>query len=136
MYAFLVGFSGKCSLNYEGFFQSRERNLNDVNAFELDWIVFDKKFICLSGKIVLNCLIFPCNFIDCDHFELNDLIYFVQFSLPAFQAVFYILLLKNAFVWICRMANWCRNYIYLKPQLERLAADYYPRLALSSFLIN
>ena len=34
------------------------------------------------------------------------------------------------------MANWCRNYIYLIPQLERLAADYYPRLALSPFLLT
>ena len=33
------------------------------------------------------------------------------------------------------MANWCRNYIYLKPQLERLAADYYPRLAPNPFLL-
>ncbi|KAF2318487.1 hypothetical protein GH714_008302 [Hevea brasiliensis] len=26
------------------------------------------------------------------------------------------------------MASWCRKCIYLKPQLEKLAADYYPRL--------
>ncbi|XP_020112326.1 thioredoxin-like 3-2, chloroplastic, partial [Ananas comosus] len=25
------------------------------------------------------------------------------------------------------MANWCRKCIYLKPKLEKLAADYYPR---------
>ena len=28
---------------------------------------------------------------------------------------------------VCRMANWCRKCIYLKPKLEKLAADYYPR---------
>ncbi|XP_040968298.1 uncharacterized protein [Gossypium hirsutum] len=27
-----------------------------------------------------------------------------------------------------RMASWCRKCIYLKPKLEKLAADYYPRL--------
>nr|XP_015877266.2 thioredoxin-like 3-2, chloroplastic isoform X3 [Ziziphus jujuba var. spinosa] len=26
------------------------------------------------------------------------------------------------------MAGWCRKCIYLKPKLEKLAADYYPRL--------
>ncbi|XP_012080950.1 thioredoxin-like 3-2, chloroplastic [Jatropha curcas] len=26
------------------------------------------------------------------------------------------------------MASWCRKCIYLKPKLEKLAADYYPRL--------
>ncbi|XP_072978103.1 uncharacterized protein [Typha angustifolia] len=26
------------------------------------------------------------------------------------------------------MAHWCRKCIYLKPKLEKLAADYYPRL--------
>ncbi|KAG0460463.1 hypothetical protein HPP92_020760 [Vanilla planifolia] len=26
------------------------------------------------------------------------------------------------------MANWCRKCIYLKPKLEKLAADYYPRI--------
>ncbi|GMY09261.1 thioredoxin-like 3-2, chloroplastic isoform X2 [Fagus crenata] len=26
------------------------------------------------------------------------------------------------------MATWCRKCIYLKPKLEKLAADYYPRL--------
>uniref|UniRef100_A0A2C9U8K1 Thioredoxin domain-containing protein n=1 Tax=Manihot esculenta TaxID=3983 RepID=A0A2C9U8K1_MANES len=25
------------------------------------------------------------------------------------------------------MASWCRKCIYLKPKLEKLAADYYPR---------
>ncbi|KAJ0966602.1 hypothetical protein J5N97_023519 [Dioscorea zingiberensis] len=29
------------------------------------------------------------------------------------------------FLW---MANWCRKCIYLKPKLEKLAADYYPRI--------
>lgn len=29
---------------------------------------------------------------------------------------------------ICRMASWCRKCIVLKPKLEKLAADYYPRL--------
>ncbi|XP_024031712.1 thioredoxin-like 3-2, chloroplastic isoform X1 [Morus notabilis] len=29
------------------------------------------------------------------------------------------------FLW---MASWCRKCIYLKPKLEKLAADYYPRL--------
>jgi thioredoxin-like negative regulator of GroEL len=28
---------------------------------------------------------------------------------------------------VCRMANWCRKCIYLKPKLEKLAVDYYPR---------
>jgi thiol-disulfide isomerase/thioredoxin len=35
----------------------------------------------------------------------------------------------------CRMASWCRKCIYLKPKLEKLAADYYRRFALFSFLI-
>ncbi|KAJ4720749.1 Thioredoxin [Melia azedarach] len=26
------------------------------------------------------------------------------------------------------MAKWCRKCVYLKPQLEKLAADYHPRL--------
>ncbi|KAL6635364.1 hypothetical protein ACP70R_028035 [Stipagrostis hirtigluma subsp. patula] len=26
------------------------------------------------------------------------------------------------------MANWCRKCIYLKPKLEKLAAEYYPRI--------
>ncbi|KAJ6909310.1 hypothetical protein NC652_020334 [Populus alba x Populus x berolinensis] len=33
------------------------------------------------------------------------------------------------------MASWCRKCIYLKPKLEKLAADYYRRFALFSFLI-
>lgn len=28
----------------------------------------------------------------------------------------------------CRMASWCRKCIYLKPKLEKLAAEYHPRL--------
>ncbi|XP_062093001.1 thioredoxin-like 3-2, chloroplastic isoform X2 [Humulus lupulus] len=28
------------------------------------------------------------------------------------------------------MASWCRKCIYLKPKLEKLAADYYPRFVL------
>ena len=31
-------------------------------------------------------------------------------------------------IWVCRMANWCRKCIYLKPKLEKLAAEYYQRL--------
>ncbi|CAL5415781.1 unnamed protein product [Camellia sinensis] len=26
-----------------------------------------------------------------------------------------------------RMASWCKKCVYLKPKLEKLAADYYPR---------
>ncbi|KAA0034706.1 thioredoxin-like 3-2 [Cucumis melo var. makuwa] len=37
---------------------------------------------------------------------------------------------RNELVILVWMANWCRNYIYLKPQLERLAADYYPSMCL------
>lgn len=29
---------------------------------------------------------------------------------------------------ICRTASWCRKCIYLKPKLEKLAAEYYPRI--------
>lgn len=28
---------------------------------------------------------------------------------------------------VCRMASWCRKCIFLKPKLEKLAVDYYPR---------
>ncbi|KAH0714240.1 hypothetical protein KY284_007145 [Solanum tuberosum] len=31
------------------------------------------------------------------------------------------------------MANWCRKCIYLKPKLEKLAADYFPRLCSLAF---
>ncbi|KAL6497706.1 Thioredoxin-like 3-2, chloroplastic [Orobanche hederae] len=34
------------------------------------------------------------------------------------------------------MANWCRKCIYLKPKLEKLAADYYPRLKFYSIDVN
>ncbi|BAT96213.1 Thioredoxin-like 3-2 [Vigna angularis] len=34
------------------------------------------------------------------------------------------------------MANWCRKCIYLKPKLEKLAADYYPRLQFYSVDVN
>ncbi|XP_027365705.1 thioredoxin-like 3-2, chloroplastic [Abrus precatorius] len=34
------------------------------------------------------------------------------------------------------MANWCRKCIYLKPKLEKLAADYYPRLRFYSVDVN
>ncbi|XP_028109329.1 uncharacterized protein LOC114308041 [Camellia sinensis] len=27
-----------------------------------------------------------------------------------------------------RMASWCKKCVYLKPKLEKLAADYYPRV--------
>ncbi|XP_022967023.1 thioredoxin-like 3-2, chloroplastic isoform X1 [Cucurbita maxima] len=43
---------------------------------------------------------------------------------------------RNEPVIIVWMANWCRNYIYLKPQLERLAADYYPRLQFYCIDVN
>ncbi|WJX10973.1 Thioredoxin-like 3-2, chloroplastic [Trifolium repens] len=36
-------------------------------------------------------------------------------------------------VWI---ANWCRKCIYLKPKLEKLAVDYYPRLQFYSVDVN
>jgi len=29
--------------------------------------------------------------------------------------------------WEFRMAKWCRKCIYLKPKLERLAAEYHPQ---------
>ncbi|XP_044508552.1 thioredoxin-like 3-2, chloroplastic isoform X2 [Mangifera indica] len=32
------------------------------------------------------------------------------------------------YVIIVWMATWCRKWMYLKPKLEKLAADYYPRL--------
>ncbi|KAK7393078.1 hypothetical protein VNO78_21530 [Psophocarpus tetragonolobus] len=34
------------------------------------------------------------------------------------------------------MANWCRKCIYLKPKLEKLTADYYPRLQFYSVDVN
>ncbi|CAA0806384.1 Thioredoxin-like 3-2- chloroplastic [Striga hermonthica] len=34
------------------------------------------------------------------------------------------------------MANWCRKCIYLKPKLEKLAADYNPRLRFYSVDVN
>ncbi|KAG5051957.1 hypothetical protein AAZX31_02G153500 [Glycine max] len=34
------------------------------------------------------------------------------------------------------MANWCRKCIYLKPKLEKLAAEYYPRLQFYSVDVN
>ncbi|XP_059458572.1 thioredoxin-like 3-2, chloroplastic [Corylus avellana] len=37
------------------------------------------------------------------------------------------------FVW---MAGWCRKCIYLKPKLEKLAADYYPRLRFYRIDVN
>lgn len=43
---------------------------------------------------------------------------------------------RNELVILVWMANWCRNYIYLKPQLERLAADYYPRLKFYCIDVN
>lgn len=45
---------------------------------------------------------------------------------------------------MCRMASWCRKCIYLKPKLEKLAAEYHPRLnnfssleyQVTEFLVN
>ncbi|WOK94906.1 hypothetical protein Cni_G03611 [Canna indica] len=34
------------------------------------------------------------------------------------------------------MASWCRKCIYLKPKLEKLAADYYPRIRFYSIDVN
>ncbi|CAL5207762.1 unnamed protein product [Lathyrus oleraceus] len=34
------------------------------------------------------------------------------------------------------MAGWCRKCIYLKPKLEKLAVDYYPRLQFYSVDVN
>ncbi|XP_027935099.1 thioredoxin-like 3-2, chloroplastic isoform X2 [Vigna unguiculata] len=34
------------------------------------------------------------------------------------------------------MANWCRKCIYLKPKLEKLAAEYYPRLQFYTVDVN
>ncbi|XP_061349276.1 thioredoxin-like 3-2, chloroplastic isoform X2 [Gastrolobium bilobum] len=34
------------------------------------------------------------------------------------------------------MATWCRKCIYLKPKLEKLAEDYYPRLRFYSVDVN
>ncbi|WJX10977.1 Thioredoxin-like 3-2, chloroplastic [Trifolium repens] len=36
-------------------------------------------------------------------------------------------------LWI---ANWCIKCIYLKPKLEKLAVDYYPRLQFYSVDVN
>ncbi|XP_057475763.1 thioredoxin-like 3-2, chloroplastic isoform X1 [Actinidia eriantha] len=36
-------------------------------------------------------------------------------------------------VWI---ASWCRKCVYLKPKLEKLAADYYPRIRFYSVDVN
>ncbi|XP_050386243.1 thioredoxin-like 3-2, chloroplastic [Argentina anserina] len=36
-------------------------------------------------------------------------------------------------VWV---ASWCRKCIYLKPKLEKLAAEYYPRLVFYSVDVN
>ncbi|MED6203699.1 Thioredoxin-like 3-2, chloroplastic [Stylosanthes scabra] len=36
-------------------------------------------------------------------------------------------------VWV---ANWCRKCIYLKPKLEKLAAEYYPRLHFYTVDVN
>ncbi|XP_039134524.1 thioredoxin-like 3-2, chloroplastic [Dioscorea cayenensis subsp. rotundata] len=37
------------------------------------------------------------------------------------------------FLW---MANWCRKCIYLKPKLEKLAADYHPRIHFYGIDVN
>ncbi|KAA8539278.1 hypothetical protein F0562_025970 [Nyssa sinensis] len=34
------------------------------------------------------------------------------------------------------MASWCRKFIYLKPKLEKLAADYYPRIRFHCVDVN
>ncbi|KAL8518039.1 hypothetical protein ACS0TY_009361 [Phlomoides rotata] len=34
------------------------------------------------------------------------------------------------------MASWCRKCIYLKPKLEKLASDYYPRIRFYSVDVN
>ncbi|KAL7109358.1 hypothetical protein ACP275_06G170800 [Erythranthe tilingii] len=34
------------------------------------------------------------------------------------------------------MASWCRKCIYLKPKLEKLAADYYPRIRFYAIDVN
>lgn len=34
------------------------------------------------------------------------------------------------------MANWCRKCIYLKPKLEKLAVDYYPRIRFYCIDVN
>ncbi|KAJ3689091.1 hypothetical protein LUZ61_018255 [Rhynchospora tenuis] len=34
------------------------------------------------------------------------------------------------------MANWCRKCIYLKPKLEKLAAEYYPRVQFYCIDVN
>ncbi|KAE9445744.1 hypothetical protein RHGRI_007725 [Rhododendron griersonianum] len=34
------------------------------------------------------------------------------------------------------MAKWCRKCVYLKPKLEKLAADYYPRIRFYSVDVN
>jgi thiol-disulfide isomerase/thioredoxin len=35
-----------------------------------------------------------------------------------------------------RMAKWCRKCIYLKPKLERLAAEYHPHIKFYSVDVN
>ncbi|XP_047342578.1 thioredoxin-like 3-2, chloroplastic [Impatiens glandulifera] len=42
----------------------------------------------------------------------------------------------NQPVVILWMASWCRKCIYLKPKLEKLAADYYPRIRFYSLDVN
>ncbi|KAK7344789.1 hypothetical protein VNO77_14871 [Canavalia gladiata] len=44
--------------------------------------------------------------------------------------------LHDTVVVVVWMANWCRKCIYLKPKLEKLAADYYPRLQFYSVDVN
>ncbi|MCL7025055.1 hypothetical protein MKW94_028449 [Papaver nudicaule] len=34
------------------------------------------------------------------------------------------------------MATWCRKCIYLKPKLEKMAADYYPRVGFFCIDVN
>ncbi|MBA0566644.1 hypothetical protein Golob_011442, partial [Gossypium lobatum] len=42
----------------------------------------------------------------------------------------YFWVVYNMVSWVCfEMASWCRKCIYLKPKLEKLAADFHPRSA-------
>lgn len=70
-------------------------------------------------KIYLHVELLSCdvNLWSCLHIRHGDVyVYGITFKLSKY------------IVWICRMVTWCRKCIYLKPKLEKLAADYYPRL--------
>lgn len=65
--------------------------------------------------------------------SIDSLLWFCLFSFYSFDRIMnpvctFISLFYIGFMWPFRMASWCRKCIYLKPKLEKLAADYHPRL--------